>query len=187
MSDITSILQSAAGGDPGPAEKLLPLVYEELRKLAAARLANENPGQTLTATALVHEAYVRLVDVEQDQRFNTRAHFFAAAAESMRRILIDNARRKRSRKRGGGLLRHDLDDLEVALSEPVEDLLALDEALNKLQAADKSAAELVRLRFFAGLPIPEAAEMLGISPRSADRLWSYARAWLYREIQGHGS
>jgi RNA polymerase sigma factor (TIGR02999 family) len=187
MSDVTRILSQIESGNPHAVEQLLPLVYDELRKLAAARLAYENPGQTLTATALVHEAYLRLVDVEQDQQFNTRGHFFAAAAEAMRRILIDNARRKRSRKRGGDLLRHDVDDLDVSLPEPAVDVLALDEALGKLQAADKTAAELVRLRFFAGLSIPEAAQILGISPRSADRLWAYARAWLHREIQDCGS
>jgi RNA polymerase sigma factor (TIGR02999 family) len=186
MTNVTRILSQIEAGDPSAAEQLLPLVYDELRKLAAARLGREDAAQTLTATALVHEAYMRLVDVEQDQQFNSRGHFFAAAAEAMRRILIDNARRKQSRKRGGGLERRDVDELDVSIPEPPEDVLALDEALNKLHAADKTAAELVRLRFFAGLPIPEAAEILGISPRSADRLWAYARAWLHQEIQGAG-
>ena len=187
MSDVTRILTQIESGDPHAADLLLPLVYDELRKLAAVRLNGESPGQTLTATALVHEAYVRLVDVEGDQHWSSRGHFFAAAAEAMRRILIDNARRKRSRKGGGDLLRHDVDVVEVALPEPADDILALDEALKKLQAVDEKAAELVRLRFFAGLPIPEAAQILGVSPRSADRLWAYARAWLFREIQDPGA
>jgi RNA polymerase sigma factor (TIGR02999 family) len=186
MSDVTRMLSQVESGDPSAAEQLLPLVYAELRKLAAARLARENPGQTLTPTALVHEAYLRLVDVESEQPWSSRGHFFAAAAEAMRRILIDNARRKRSRKGGGELHRHDVDELDVAFPEPAEDLLALDAALSKLEAADKTAAELVRLRFFAGLPIPAAAEILGISPRSADRLWAYARAWLLQEIREAG-
>lgn len=186
MSDVTQMLSQIDAGDPAAAEQLLPLVYDELRKLAAARLAEEKPGQTLQATALVHEAYVRLVNVPDQQQFNSRGHFFAAAAEAMRRILIDTARRKQSRKGGGGLIRHDLDNLEVSLAEPDEDLLALDQALTRLQAADPTAAELVRLRFFAGLPIPEAARILEIAPRSADRLWAYARAWLHQEIHGMG-
>jgi RNA polymerase sigma factor (TIGR02999 family) len=162
----------------------LPLVYDELRKLAAQKLAHESPGQTLQPTALVHEAYLRLVQVDKEQHWNSRGHFFAAAAEAMRRILVDNARRKQSQKRGGHLVRQDLDALEVAAPEEPEDLVALDAALNKLAATDKTAAELVQLRFFAGLPIPEAAQMLGIAPRTADRLWAYARAWLHQEIQG---
>jgi RNA polymerase sigma factor (TIGR02999 family) len=184
MSDVTSILSAIEQGDPHAAEQLLPLVYEELRQLAAARLAQEKPGQTLQATALVHEAYLRLVDTEQAQQWNSRGHFFAAAAEAMRRILVDRARHRGSRKAGGGRARCDLDALEIALPEIPEDLLALDEALNKLAATDKKAAELVHLRFFAGLPLPEAAQLLGISPRTADRLWAYARAWLHQEIQG---
>ncbi len=171
-------------GDPGAAEQLLPLVYDELRKLAAQKLAQERPGQTLQATALVHEAYLRLVDREQAQHWNSQGHFFAAAAEAMRRILVDQARRKQSRKHGGEFVRRDLDALEVSFPEIPEDLVALDEALNKLAALDKSAAELVHLRFFAGLPLPEAAQLLGISPRTADRLWAYARAWLHQEIHG---
>jgi RNA polymerase sigma factor (TIGR02999 family) len=147
-------------------------------------LAQERPGQTLQATALVHEAYLRLLDSEQAQHWNSRGHFFAAAAEAMRRILVDQARRKHSRKHGGELLRQDLDALEVALPEVPEDLVALDEALNRLAALDKRAADLVHLRFFAGLPLPEAAQLLGMSPRTADRLWAYARAWLHQEIQG---
>lgn len=183
MSDVTRILAAIEQGDPRAGEQLLPLVYDELRKLAAQRLALEKPGQTLDATALVHEAYLRLVEVEKAQQWNSRGHFFAAAAEAMRRILVDQARRKRSRKGGGDLARQDLDALEIALPEVPEDLVALDEALTKLAATDKTAADLVHLRFFAGLPLPEAAHLLGISPRTADRLWAYARAWLHQEIQ----
>jgi RNA polymerase sigma factor (TIGR02999 family) len=184
MSEVTRILSAIEQGDPHAAAQLLPLVYEELRQLAAARLAQEKPGQTLQATALVHEAYLRLVDVEKAQQWNSRGHFFAAAAEAMRRILVDRARHRASRKAGGGRARCDLDALEIALPEIPEDLLALDGALNKLAATDKKAAELVHLRFFAGLPLPEVAQLLGISPRTADRLWAYARAWLHQEIQG---
>jgi RNA polymerase sigma factor (TIGR02999 family) len=184
MNDVTRILSGIEQGDPRAAEQLLPLVYEELRKLAAQRLAEERPGQTLQATALVHEAYLRLVDVEKAQQWNSRGHFFAAAAEAMRRILVDRARHKGSRKRGGDVARHELDGLELALPEIPEDLIALDEALTRLAATDRQAADLVHLRFFAGLPVPEAAGMLGISPRTADRLWAYARAWLHQEIQG---
>ena len=183
MSDITCILSQIESGDPSAANKLLPLVYDELRKLAAAKMAQEKPGQTLQATALVHEAYVRLVDQEQARDWNNRGHFFAAAAEAMRRILVDNARRKRSLKHGA-LDRQDFDVLEIALPEIPEDLVALDEALIKLATVDNKAAELVHLRFFAGLPLPEAAELLGISARTADRLWAYARAWLHQEIRG---
>jgi RNA polymerase sigma factor (TIGR02999 family) len=184
MSDLTRILSAIEQGDPHAPQQLLPLVYDELRKLAAQKLAQEKPGQTLQATALVHEAYVRLVDTEQAQQWNSRGHFFAAAAEAMRRILVDGARHKASRKAGGGRVRQDLDGLEIALPEIPEDLLALDEALNKLAATDKKAADLVHLRFFAGLPLPEAAQFLGMSPRTADRLWAYARAWLHQEIRG---
>ena len=187
MSDVTRILSAIEQGDPSAAEQLLPLVYDELRQLAAQKLAHEQPGQTLQATALVHEAYLRLVGVKKAQHWNSRGHFFAAAAEAMRRILVDKARRKRTHKRGGDLVREDLDALEIATPEEPEDLVALDEALNKLAATDKRAAELVHLRFFAGLPIPEAAQMLGIAPRTADRLWAYARAWLHQEIQGRAS
>jgi len=184
MNEVTRILSAIEQGDPHAASQLLPLVYEELRKLAAQKLAQERPGQTLQATALVHEAYLRLLDCEQAQHWNSRGHFFAAAAEAMRRILVDQARRKHSRKHGGELVRQDLDALEVALPEVPEDLVALDEALNKLAALDKTAADLVHLRFFAGLPLSEVAQLLGISPRTADRLWAYARAWLHQEIQG---
>jgi RNA polymerase sigma factor (TIGR02999 family) len=184
MSDITRILTAIEQGDPHASEQLLPLVYAALRQLAAQKLAQEKPGQTLEATALVHEAYLRLVNVEKAQDWNSRGHFFAAAAEAMRRILVDDARRKRSQKAGGDLVRHDFDSIVMVIPAMPEDLLALDEALEKLLAVDKTAAELVRLRFFAGLPIPEAAQLLNISPRTADRLWAYARAWLHREIQG---
>jgi len=184
MSDVSRILSQIESGDPVAAEQLLPLVYEELRKLAAAKLAHEKPGQTLQATALVHEAYLRLAGGNENADWNSRGHFFAAAAEAMRRILVENARRKRSHKRGGNLERHDLDDLAIAIPEIPEDLVALDEALTKLAATDKQAANLVHLRFFAGLPLAEAAQLLGISPRTADRLWAYARSWLHREIQG---
>src|SRR5438105_7360090 len=189
MNDVTRVLSVIQQGDPHAAEQLLPLVYDELRQLAAQKLAQEKPGQTLEATALVHEAYLRLVasgdaSAPREQHWNSRGHFFAAAAEAMRRILVDNARHKRARKRGGELVRQDLDALEIALPEIPEDLVALDEALNKLTATDKTAADLVHLRFFAGLPIPEVAQILGISPRTADRLWAYARAWLHQEIEG---
>jgi RNA polymerase sigma factor (TIGR02999 family) len=184
MNSVTQILCSIEQGDPHAAEQLLPLVYDELRKLAAERMAQEKPGQTLEATALVHEAYVRLVDVNKVQQWNSRGHFFAAAAEAMRRILIETARRKRSHKYGGELARQDLDAVDLAAPESPDEVLALDEALQKLAEQDKSAADVVRLRFFAGLPLPEVAKLLGISPRTADRLWAYARAWLHQEIQG---
>jgi RNA polymerase sigma factor (TIGR02999 family) len=186
MSEVTQILSAIEQGDPHAAEQLLPLVYDELRKLAAQRLAQEKPGQTLQATELVHEAYVRLVDVDKVQNWNSRGHFFAAAAESMRRILIETARRKQSLKRGGHLARQELDAVDLAVPETPETLLALDETVQKLAKEDKSAADVVQLRFFAGLPIPEVAKLLGISARTADRLWVYARAWLHREIQANG-
>jgi RNA polymerase sigma factor (TIGR02999 family) len=185
MNDVTAILSAIEQGDPSAAEQLLPLVYDELRRLAAQRMAQEKPGQTLQATALVHQAYLRLVDVEQAQHWNSRGHFFAAAAEAMRRILVENARRKRSRKRGGDRARLDFDELPLA-AEPREDLLALDAALSKLAITDRAAADLVQLRYFAGLTLPEAAETLAISPRTAGRLWAFARAWLRREIEGDG-
>jgi RNA polymerase sigma factor (TIGR02999 family) len=184
MTDVTRILSAIEQGDPQAAAQLLPLVYDELRKLAAQRLAHEQPGQTLQATALVHEAYLRLVGGEQTQSWDNRRHFFAAAAEAMRRILVEKARRKQSAKRGGDMTRQDLDALEIAIPEIPEDVLALDEALNKLAATDKTAAELVHLRFFAGLPLAEAARHLGVSPRTVDRLWAYTRAWLHQELQG---
>jgi RNA polymerase sigma factor (TIGR02999 family) len=184
MPDVTQILSAIEQGDPSAAEQLLPLVYDELRKLAADRLAEEKPGQTLQATALVHEAYLRLVDVDQARHWNGRAHFFAAAAEAMRRILIEQARRRSRAKHGGGRERAVLDSSAIVAPEIDQDLIALDEALDRLTTEDALAANLVKLRYFAGLTIPQAAEMLGVSPRKADFLWSFARAWLRREIEG---
>jgi RNA polymerase sigma factor (TIGR02999 family) len=184
MSDVTHILSAIEQGDPHAANQLLPLVYDELRKLAAERMAGERPGQTLQATALVHEAYLRLVDVKQAQHWNSRGHFFAAAAEAMRRILVDAARRKRSAKHGGQRARIDLDEALIVGDGPRHDLLDLDELLDQLAGADPRAAELVKLRFFAGLTGDQAAEVLGIAPRSADLLWAYARAWLFEKWQG---
>jgi RNA polymerase sigma factor (TIGR02999 family) len=183
MTDVTQILSEIEHGYPSAAERLLPLVYTELRKLAAAKLANEKPGQTLQATALVHEAYVRLVDVEKSQHWNTRGHFFGAAAEAMRRILVENARRRARSKHGADCIREELASSGAAAPEPDENLLALDEALERLAAHDAPSAELVKLRYFAGLTIPQAAEILGVSARKADFIWAYARAWLRREIE----
>jgi RNA polymerase sigma factor (TIGR02999 family) len=182
MSEVTRILSALDQGDPHAAEQLLPLVYEELRKLAAQKLTHEKSGQTLEPTALVHEAYLRLVGGEEAQHWNGRRHFFAAAAEAMRHILVDRARRKRSRKRGGDRVRVEFDQAKVAAVEEPDEVLAVDEALTGLAKADPQAAELVKLRYFVGLSIPEAAETLNLSPRSADRLWAYARAWLRRAI-----
>ena len=185
MSDVTRILSEIDNGDPRAAEKLLPLVYDELRRLAAIRLAHEKPGQTLQATALVHEAFVRLVGTREEARqWESRGQFFAAAAESMKRILVENARRKQQLKRGGEFARQELEEIPIEASAIQEDLIALDVALTKLAATDRVCADLIQLRYFAGLTIPEAAEALDISPRTADRLWAYARAWLHREIQG---
>jgi RNA polymerase sigma factor (TIGR02999 family) len=185
MNEVTRILSAMEQGDPHAASQLLPLVYDELRRLAAHRLAHQNPGQTLQPTALVHEAYLRLVGDPEGGDWDNRGHFFAAAAESMRRILVENARRKGRRKRGGDLTRRDLVEAEqLAVPEVREDLLALDEALTKLAATDPQTARLVELRYFAGLSIPEAAQTLGISPRTADRLWAFARVWLLREVSG---
>jgi RNA polymerase sigma factor (TIGR02999 family) len=187
MSEVTQILNAIAEGDPRAASQLLPLVYDELRQLAAHKLAHQTPGQTLQPTALVHEAYLRLVGDPEGSDWDSRGHFFAAAAEAMRRILVENARRKGRHKRGGGLTRLDLGVAgEVAVPEVREDLLALDEALTKLAAADPQAARLVELRYFGGLSIPEAAKTLGVSPRTADRLWAFARVWLLREVGGGG-
>ncbi len=178
MSDVTRILSQIESGDPAAAEQLLPLVYEELRKLAAARLAQEKPGQTLQATALVHEAYVRLVGGEREQLWDNRGHFFAAAAEAMRRILVDQARRKGREKRGGGAVRVALDEIDLAAPPPSHDLLAIHEALSRLEAEDLQASQLVKLRYFAGLSLTEAAEAMGISRTTAYEQWAYARAWL---------
>lgn len=183
MSDVTRILSQIESGDPSSAEKLLPLVYDELRKLAAARLAHEQPGQTIQATALVHEAYLRLVVAGQSQpSWEDRSHFFAAASQAMRRILVEAARRKKRVKRGGDRVRQDLFAAAVADFEPREDLLALDAALTKLAVTDPVAASLIQLRYFTGLTNAEAAQQLKIPRRSADRLWAYARAWLHREL-----
>jgi len=179
MSDVTGILSAIEGGDAHAAEQLLPLVYDELRKLAAQKLAQESPGQTLQATALVHEAYLRLVDVEKVQRWDSRGHFFAAAAEAMRRILINQARDKQRVKRGGGWRRVDLDSLAVVDDASPEDLLALDAALDQLVEQNKVCADLVKLRFFSGLTQEQAAACLGISRRTANRYWAFARVWLY--------
>ncbi len=186
MSDVTHILGQIESGDGQAAEKLLPLVYDELRKLAAAKMAQENPGQTLQATALVHEAYVRLVDVEKAQHWNSRGHFFGAAAEAMRRILVDQARKKRNQRHGGGLRRQPMENVDIAAPEPPLDLLAVNEALERFEQMDKVAADLVKLRYYAGLTIPQAAEALGISSTTADRYWAYARAWLHSELKKGG-
>jgi len=183
VADVTQILSAIERGDPKAAAELLPLVYDELRKLAAVRLADEKPGQTLQATALVHDAYIRLVDVEKAQHWNSRGHFFAAAAEAMRRILVENARRRSRVKHGADRERMELDSALVA-PEDDQDLLALDAALDRLAGEDPLAADVVKLRYFAGLTIPQAAELLKMSPRKADFLWSFARAWLRREIEG---
>jgi len=183
MADVTEILSTAAAGDPKAAAELLPLVYDELRQLAAARMAAESPGQTLQPTALVHDAYLRLVGRSEPRSYKDRGHFFAAAAAAMRRILIDNARRKRARKRGGGHREREPLDA-VAAPEPDEELLALDEALGRLAAADPVKARLVELRYFAGLTGEQAAEVLGISASTADRYWAFARAWLQAEVRG---
>src|SRR5262245_57532619 len=183
MSEVTRIMSAIEQGDPSAAEQLLPLVYAELRKLAAQKLAHEKPGQTLQATALVHEAYLRLVDVDKAQHWDSRGHFFAAAAESMRRILLNRARDKARLKRAGDRRRIDLDRIEIAFDTPSEDLIALDEAIQQLAAEDKACAELVKLRFFGGLSHTEAAASLGVTRRVADRHWAYARAWLYERLQ----
>ena len=180
---IPGLLSAIQQGDPHAASQLLPLVYDELRRLAAHRLAHEAPGQTLQPTALVHEAYLRLVNVKDPQCWDGRGHFFAAAAEAMRRILVESARRKRRLKHGGGLARLPLEEAELLAPEPSEDVLALDEALTELAATDRAAADLVQLRYFGGLSIPDAAQALGVSPRTAERLWAFARAWLRERTQ----
>lgn len=184
MTDVTRILSAIEQGDPKAAERLLPLVYDELRKLAAQRMVHEKPGQTLQATALVHDAYLRLVGPDDAQKWESRGHFFAAAAEAMRRILVDNARRKRTEKHGGQRERLDLDAVDVAADAPSEDLLALDEALTKFAAEDPIKAEVVKLRYFAGLSEEEAARALGISRATAHRHWHFAKVWLFRELRG---
>jgi len=181
MSDVTRILNAIERGDAKATDELLPLVYEELRLLAAQKLSHEPPGQTLQATALVHEVYIRLVG-DAVQHWSGRAHFFGAAAEAMRRILIENARRKRRLKRGGEHERTDLDEETVVIEELSEDVLALDEALTRLAQKEPAVVDLVKLRYFAGLTVEQAAEILGISQRTANRHWAYARAWLFGEI-----
>jgi RNA polymerase sigma factor (TIGR02999 family) len=187
MNDVTRILSAVEQGDAQASEQLLPLVYDELRKLAAQRLAQEKPGQTLQATALVHEAYLRLVDSDTIQRWDSRGHFFAAAAEAMRRILVENARRKGSARAGGGRRRVDLVEIEPTTEGSRVDLLALDEALERLEAKDRRKAELVKLRFFAGLTNQQAAAALGISTSTADNDWAYAKSWLRVAMLGHGT
>lgn len=182
MNEVTLLLNAAGAGDPHAAEELLPLVYDELRRLAAHRLAQEAPGQTIQPTALVHEVYLRLISDDAMTQWGDRAHFFAAAAISMRRILVENARKKQSLKRGGGMTRRTLEEVELLAPELHEDILALDEALTELAETDHAAAELVQLRYFGDLSMPEAAQLLGISLRSAERLWTYARAWLRQRI-----
>jgi RNA polymerase sigma factor (TIGR02999 family) len=182
MNDVTTILNALEQGDRQAADRLLPLVYDELRRLAAARLAQEEPGHTLQPTALVHEAYLRLVGGDESRRWQGAAHFFAAAAEAMRRILIDAARRRRRLKRGGALARLSLESCEPAAPEPAEQVLAVDAALEKLAAVEPEVAQLVRLRYFAGLTVAEAARTLDISPRTADVWWAYARAWFQVEL-----
>jgi len=184
MTDVTRILSAMKQGDPHAARELLPLVYDELRKLAAARLAQELPGQTLQATALVHEAYLRLVSHDPDEHWDSRGHFFAAAAEAMRRILVDQARRRNSQRRGGGRQKVDLLAHDLAIDPPDDQILALDEAMTRFHAVDAQAAEVVKLRVFAGMSVEDAARSLGISPRTAKRDWVYARAWLRRQIEG---
>ena len=185
MSDVTQILSQIESGDPSAAEQLLPLVYDELRKLAAQKMARENPGQTLQATALVHEAYLRLVDVEKAQHWDSRRHFFAAAAEAMRRILVEKARYKRRQKRGGSAQRLDLDENHWVTTTTPEQLLAVDEALSKLAEEDPTAADMVKLRFFAAMSVEQAAEALGIHRATAHRHWAYARAWIRAEVQSN--
>ena len=184
MSDVTQILDALAGGDPQAAEQLLPLVYDELRQLAAHHLAQERPGQTLQATALVHEAYLRLVDTDQAQHWNSRGHFFAAAAQAMRRILVEQARRKQADKRGGRRQRVPLDDAEVGYTPAEDEVLAVDEALTRLAAEDPQAARLIHLRYFAGLSVEDAAALVGLSRSSAYEHWAYARVRLRCLLDG---
>ena len=183
MSDVTQILNAIERGDAHAAEELLPLVYEELRKLAGHKMSNEMPGQTLQPTALVHEAWLRLVGKDGPAQFNSRGHFFGAAAEAMRRILIENARRKQAKRHGGGLQRLDIQDVDVAMAGEEGELLAINDALEKFSTQNQSKAELVKMRYFAGLTLEEAAEILGISVPTAKRWWTYSRAWLFNEIK----
>jgi RNA polymerase sigma factor (TIGR02999 family) len=185
MNEITRILNAMNNGESAAGDELIPLVYDELRTMAAARMANERPGQTLQATALVHEAYLRLAGNEQG--WQSRAHFFGAAAEAMRRVLIENARRKKSGKHGGGIERIDLGSVDVAIGADEDHLLLVNDALEKLEAKDPEAAQLIKLRFFAGMTNEDAAQTMGLAVRSATRLWTYARAWLYKEISGSAS
>jgi RNA polymerase sigma factor (TIGR02999 family) len=185
VSDVTRILTAIEQGDPQAADQLLPLVYEELRKLAAARMANEAAGQTLQPTALVHEAWLRLVGKE-NPKFENRGHFFGAAAEAMRRILIENARRKHAQRHGGGQQRVDFEQAKLVLARDDEQMLAVNEALDKLAAENKREAELVKLRYFVGMTVEEAADVLGISARTAANYWDHARAWLFAELSDHG-
>jgi len=186
MSDVTQILSQIESGDPKAAEQLLPLVYDELRKLAAAKLAQEKPGQTLQATALVHEAYLRLVDAEQSQRWDSRGHFFAAAAEAIRRILVESARRKARLKHGGGYQRQAVDDIEEPATTDGLDIIAVSDALDELEKTDSVAARLVKLRYFAGMSVEQAAQTLGMSARSGYYTWDYARSWLRCRLQPDG-
>jgi RNA polymerase sigma factor (TIGR02999 family) len=183
LSDVTRILQSIEDGDPNAAEELLPLVYDELRKLAAAKMAQENPGQTLQATALVHDAYIRLVDVEKARHWNSRGHFFAAAAEAMRRILVECARRKQATKQGAGRTRECIDAIDIESPQPKVDVLALNDAIDLLAQTDEVAADLVKLRFFAGLSVDDCATALGMPKRSVERCWAFSRSWLFRRLQ----
>jgi RNA polymerase sigma factor (TIGR02999 family) len=182
MNDFTQVLAAIEEGDPSATEKLLPLIYDELRRYAAQKLAQEKSGQTLQATALVHEVFLRMVGAENVAKWNRRSHFFSAAAEAMRRILIDRAREKKSLRRGGNRNREKLSEIAPAIDVPSDDLLALDEALNRLEAIDMRKADLVKLRYFSGLTIPQAAEVLGVSAATADRDWSYARVWIHAEL-----
>ena len=187
MTDVTRILNAMEQGEPTASEKLLPIVYEELRKLARARLSKEKPGQTLQPTMLVHEAYLRLVDNDQAQKWNSRGHFFGAAAEAMRRILVENARRKQSLKRGGQARHLELDPALAAIENPFEDLLDLDQAMTRLEQEWPKNAQLVKLRYFAGLTIPEASKAMGISTATAERYWRFARAWLHSQLKSDDS